>query len=170
MLMEPQETRALVSKARQGDRESFDRLVKSHEDRVEALIHSRMGAHLKRVYDVHDVLQETLVRAFVSMERFQWQGEDSFMRWLGGITEHVILKLTARYERENTLSLRQDPPGSNGSPSRDLRRQERFERLQSAVSSLSPDHREVILLARVEGLRIKEVAGRMKRMRPGNWA
>ena len=163
LLMEPQEIRALVRKAQQGDRDSFDRLVKGHEHRIEAFIHSRMGAHLKRVYEVGDVLQETLVRAFGSMHRFQWEGEDSFMHWLGGIAEHVILKFASRYEREYKLSIHRDPSGSNVSPSRGLRRQERFDRLQNAVSGLNPDHREVILLARVEGLRIKEIARRMKR-------
>ena len=74
-----------------------------------------------------------------------------------------IRKLASRYEREYKLSIHRDPSGSNVSPSRGLRRQERFDRLQNAVSGLNPDHREVILLARVEGLRIKEIARRMKR-------
>lgn len=84
VVMESHETRALLHKAQQGDRASFDRLVKAHRQRLEALIHSRLGARLKRVFDADDVLQETLVRALVSMDRFRWQGDDSFMRWLGG--------------------------------------------------------------------------------------
>lgn len=163
MLMESQEVRNLVRKARQGDRDSFEQLVSAHERRLEAVIHSRMGAHLKAVYEVSDALQETLVRAFGAMDRFRWDGEDSFMRWLGGIAEHVILKLASRYEREQKLSIHREPSGSHVSPSRGLRREERFDRLERAVSGLSPDHREVILLARVEGLRIKEIAGRMNR-------
>jgi RNA polymerase sigma factor (sigma-70 family) len=35
--------------------------------------------------------------------------------------------------------------------------------LQRALESLSPDHREVILLARVEGLSMKEIAERLHR-------
>jgi len=44
-----------------------------------------------------------------------------------------------------------------------MRRDERFERLQAALDSLSPDHREVITLARLKGLRGEEIAKRMNR-------
>ena len=49
------------------------------------------------------------------------------------------------------------------SPSRIARRGERFDRLAEALNRLSADHREVILLSRIEGLRMKEVAKRMNR-------
>ena len=52
---------------------------------------------------------------------------------------------------------------STVSPSRALRRHERLDRLQEALDSLSPDHRQVIVLARLKGLRIKEIAERMDR-------
>ena len=47
--------------------------------------------------------------------------------------------------------------------SRAVRRGERFERLEKALASLSPDHREVVVLARIEGLQMKEIAQRMER-------
>ena len=124
---------------------------------------SRMSAQLRRVHDVEDVVQETLLRAFRSIDRFQWQGEESFLRWLGGIGRHVVLKLASRYEREQVLSLEQDPVRHGTSPSKAVRRDERFERLEKSLAGLSPDHREVIFLARIEGLRVKDIAERMNR-------
>ena len=53
--------------------------------------------------------------------------------------------------------------GTDSSPSKHVRRSERFERLQEAIRRLSPDHRRVILLVRIEGLTIREVAERMER-------
>jgi DNA-directed RNA polymerase specialized sigma24 family protein len=44
-----------------------------------------------------------------------------------------------------------------------MRRVERFDRLRVAVQSLSPEHRQVVLLARVDRLPIREVARRMHR-------
>ena len=44
-----------------------------------------------------------------------------------------------------------------------LVRAQRPERLERAVSELSPDHREVIRLARFEGLKVAEIAKRMER-------
>ena len=49
------------------------------------------------------------------------------------------------------------------SPSRSLRRRERLDRLQAALDALSPDHRQVIVLARLKGLRMTEIAERMER-------
>ena len=44
-------------------------------------------------------------------------------------------------------------------------REERFDRLEEALKSLSPDYQKVILLARVERLHLDEVAERMGRSR-----
>jgi RNA polymerase sigma-70 factor (ECF subfamily) len=54
-------------------------------------------------------------------------------------------------------------PPSQISAGRALRREERFERLEKALRGLSPDHREVIVLARIEGLQMKEIAERLGR-------
>lgn len=49
------------------------------------------------------------------------------------------------------------------SPGAKLRSEERFDRLRAALDRLSPDHRQVILLARIEGLPMEEVGKRMGR-------
>ena len=38
-----------------------------------------------------------------------------------------------------------------------------FERLQSAVEELTPDQKKAVIFARIDGLRIKEIARRMDR-------
>jgi hypothetical protein len=48
-------------------------------------------------------------------------------------------------------------------PERDLRREERFDRFEHAYHTLSPEHQEVIRLARLEGLQVSEVAERLGR-------
>ncbi len=49
------------------------------------------------------------------------------------------------------------------SPSKGMRRDERFERLKEALEDLTPEYREVILLARIERLPGKEIAKRLDR-------
>jgi len=49
------------------------------------------------------------------------------------------------------------------SPSEAVRRDERFDRLEKALEHLSPDHRRVIFLARVQELDTEEVARKMGR-------
>jgi RNA polymerase sigma-70 factor (ECF subfamily) len=62
-------------------------------------------------------------------------------------------------------SLEGDVPGQEISQTTAMRRNERFGRLEEALNALSSDHRRVIVLARVEGLPIREVAKRMGRSR-----
>jgi len=153
----------LIERARQGEAGAFERLAEEHRGRIEALVRSRLGSRLLGQIGPEDVVQETLMRALKSLKSYAHEGADSFFRWLAGIAHHVILEAARRHDRELIVPLDADIPGAESSPSSAARRDERFERLQAALDSLSPDHRRVILLARVERLPLKEVARRMER-------
>ena len=154
------QSRVLVEKAQSGDRAAFGALVCVHEERLRALLGARLSPKLAG--HLEDVYQESLLRAWRSLEGFQWRGEDSFLRWLGGIAEHVILDL-ARREQRRPAQLGAEPPGTGDSPSGVLRREERMDRLGDAFAGLRPDHRKVLELAHLEGLRTSEIAVRMER-------
>jgi RNA polymerase sigma-70 factor (ECF subfamily) len=141
-----EDSEALVSRARNGDRGAFERLVEANRARLEAL----------------DVVQETHLQAFRSIGSFRWQGKQSFVRWLGGIAEHVIRKEYRGLEQRRRVRL-EPRRAEQSTPSKNLRRRERFDRLEKALASLSDDHRQVIILARIERLRVKEIARRMER-------
>lgn len=159
------DTRTLVERARGGDRAAFEALVERHRARLEAFVGSRLGSHLQAGIAPEDVVQESLLQAFSSIERFRWEGSDAFMRWLTGIAEHVIRKEARRQGRDLGLRLepRGDVPVSPISTARAMRRGERFDRLRAAVAGLREDYRQVILLSRIEGLKVREIAARMHR-------
>lgn len=162
VLMESQEdTRALVKRAHEGERTAFDQLISRYDDRIRALVHARLASYLK--VEFPDVYQETLTRAYRAIKDFTWQGEDSFLRWLGGISEYVILNLVRRHSRRKHLPIAHEPIAPDASPSRDMRRNERFDRLQNALDNLSEDHGTALRLAHLEGLKTKEIAERMNR-------
>ena len=91
----------LVRRAQEGDPGAFAAISDLYRRRVEALAASRMAPALRRKIPVDDVVQETFVRAFESIGRFRWRGEDSFMRWIGTISRNVV----ARAAREKGISL-----------------------------------------------------------------
>ena len=153
----------LLRKAQAGDRDAIDAMVRQYQGRVEALIRTRMGRSLSLDVEAADVLQEVLLRAYGAIERFRWSGDDSFMRWLGAIAENVILNATKRLSRRGVLRLDRNVAAPGESPSKALRRNERFDRLEASLRRLSPDHRTVIVLARIEGLPMKEIARRLDR-------
>jgi RNA polymerase sigma-70 factor, ECF subfamily len=154
---------AVFVEAQAGSREAFDDLVRRLGPRIDALILSRLGQDLRRDVEPEDVKQDALLRAFQDIKRFSWQGEESFLHWIGAIVENVILKAHERRRYRRAMPLDQDLFVDQVSPSKALRREERFERLQAAFERLSPDHREVIVLARIERLRSREIAQRMGR-------
>ena len=177
--MESATTLDLVKRAQAGEREAFDLLVKRYEDRLEALVHVRLGHRLRLKVEPEDVLQDIWTRAFESIDKFVWINERSVFRWLGGIAEHVILG-EARYHLktkkrdgarnvsienagERSVRVENRLAGKDSSPSKGARRQERFERLEKALDGLSAERREVIILAQIRGLSRKEIGERMGR-------
>ena len=163
VMAERKNVQDLVERARDGDRDAFDGLVAPDRRRLLARIGLQLGPRLREKVDGEDVLQEVLLRAFESINRFDGGDDGSFGRWLDGIARNVIRNLARRSGWKRELKMTAEPLADDESPSRRHRRQERFERLSKSVESLSSDYRTVIRLARIEGLKISEVAGRMNR-------
>jgi RNA polymerase sigma-70 factor (ECF subfamily) len=157
-------THDLARDAQRGQRNAQDALFELHRAALDHYVRTRVGSHLRARVDPDDVVQETLGRALQSLGAFQWQGEGSFLRWLKGIAFHEILRLAKRERQRAVISIEpEDVESDDPPPSSPLRREERFERLQRALDSLSPEHREVIVLARIRGMRLAEVALRTGR-------
>ena len=155
--------RSLVREAQAKDDAAFQELVARYRDRLEHQIKARMGQSLKAKtgVEVEDLLQETLMRAFSSIEKFRWQGKESFYRWLGSIAEHLI-RNAAQKKTWSRLEAK-DVTATQEAPSKALRREERFDRLEKALGGLHADQRKAITLSRLEGLKVKEIAARMNR-------
>lgn len=154
----------LIERTRAGDREALERLTVEFRDRLSDYVRLRVGPHLREKVAIDDVVQQTLANAFKSIEQFRGSDGETFLRWLRGIAEHVILELARYHRREQVLYMDHDDIATGDvSPSRGLRRQERFERLKKALESLPPDYRGVVVMARLKGLRIDEIAQRMNR-------
>jgi RNA polymerase sigma-70 factor (ECF subfamily) len=152
-----------IARARAGDRVAFDSLARMYLPQIERRVSARIGRRLSEGIEVNDIVQETLLRGFQSIDRFEERGEGSFLRWIGAIAEHVILEALSRQERRRTVPLDDDLASNEPSKATAQRREERFERLRSAIDSLAPEHREVIRLAKLERLPLKAVAERMGR-------
>ena len=156
-------TQALVRRAQTGDQDALGELFKMSRDRLESTIRTRMGQPLRARIEVEDIIQETFVWATRSITRFRWRGEDSFYQWLRGIAEHMLLKAANQRKRDFQFELIRDVPATTAAPSKIVTRQERFDRLEQALQSLPREYREVLLLSRIQGLRVKEIAQHMNR-------
>jgi RNA polymerase sigma-70 factor (ECF subfamily) len=155
--------RDFIREAQAGDRRAFEQLMGIYEDRVRSAISRRLEGPLNPALEADDILQEVMVAAFKAIHRFEWRGEDSFHRWLCGIAQNLVLHQSRQQRRIRKISLHQEVAANNQPPSESARREERFDRLEAALEQLSPDYRQVIVLARIQGLPVKEIARKMNR-------
>src|SRR5262249_37824250 len=143
-------------------REAFQRLFSLFKGRLEDAVNARLGAELRGTLETEDVLQETALRALRSIEGFEWRGEESFLGWLTGIAEHILPDQADKQRLRRAAPLPPEQHATTGaSPSTAARREERFVRLEKALAVLPEEYREVILLARIDGLPLVEIASRL---------
>ncbi len=161
--MATEDAMTLFRRAKVGSREAFEVLIEGLRARLLSWIDSRIQARLRRDLDPEDVLQETFLKAFRSLSSIEWQGEAAFLAWLRGIAENHIRSEARKHLRVEKVDLEPELPASMPSPSKGLQRTERFDRLKGALDSLPPDYREAIVLARIRGLPVRQIAERLGR-------
>ena len=152
-----------VEKAQTGDRAAFDDIVKRYKERLLTALELNLPPPLRARSDKEEILQETLFRAFQSIGRFEWRGEESLYLWLNGIARNVAREQAKDARKRQDLPQPELVPTEDVSPSRLMRRHERFDRLASSLSKLKPEYQEVLRLARIEGLKVRDIARRMDR-------
>jgi RNA polymerase sigma-70 factor (ECF subfamily) len=168
-------TFALLEKARTGDEEALSRAFEQYRRRLALLIHFKLGPHARNSSDVEDIVQETCLRAFRDLDRFNYQSPGSFLRWLSSIADHVIVD-RVRYQGRARRSGEQVPlrsasnplgpePADTRTPSRLFAQQEALQRLLDQLTALPEDYRQAILLAKIEGLTTAEIAERLGKSR-----
>ena len=158
------QSRRLVARAQAGERRALEELFGAHRTRLESFIRHRLGGRNPSL-TVEDVAQEAFVRALRGLGEFRWRGDDSFARWLVGIAHNVLREVERQAGRARYIGLEGEARrGESDVPQgQHLRRKERLERLERSLAGLARDEREVIALAKIDALPLREVARRMKR-------
>jgi RNA polymerase sigma-70 factor, ECF subfamily len=148
----------LITRCRAGDREAFA-LVYAQYERLVLHYAYRMLGHSE---DARDVCQETFVRAFQSMPNFR--GESSLQTWLLKICLNLCRNRNRSRGRETPLENRDVERAFRGEaaytdPHTVAEQRQQVEVMQSALSSLPPAQRELIILREYEELSCEEIAG-----------
>ena len=155
------ELSVLIRLAKDGNQQALAELWRQHEIRLASFVRGRVGEHVRSNVQVEDICQEAFLRAQRSLAQFSWRGEDSLFSWLAEIAGNIIHEIVRSARRELVLAAEKDISVKDPSHASLMRRDERFDRLQAAFRELRPEYRQVISLARIEGLGLKEVAERM---------
>lgn len=147
----------LVARARAGDREAFEQLVREHADRLHAVI-------LRFVADpgeAEEVTQEAFLRAWRSIGRFQ--GRSRFFTWLYRIGINEAKRRAGRRPPDGVVRSIEERPiedAPDWSEAPELRAEQSEVRatLERAVRALPPKYRAPLVLRDIEGLSTAEAA------------
>ena len=144
------------------ERDDFEKLALEHLDAV-----YRMALKLtKHPDDASDLVQDTYVKALRACNGFEERG-GGMRSWLFTILHHTFyskmkreskapVAVEAFYESENREGRPDAPAVAWVLRSFDWEHVD--ERIKHAVNELSPEHREVLLLWGVEGMKYREIA------------
>jgi RNA polymerase sigma-70 factor (ECF subfamily) len=155
---------AIVRRVQQGNVAEFDQLIRKYRERVYAVIYNMTSNR----EDAADLTQDTFIKAFQSIHRFQ--GQASFFTWLYRIGVNSTLthlrknRLRSFFsfdkldEEDRTsaevIAALTDTTGAD----RETFVHELQQKLNEAMQKLSIKHRTVITLFEVDGLSHQEIA------------
>lgn len=142
-----------VVKARGGDRLAFEKLYRSHCDRIYALCWRMCGGDRALA---EDMVQEAFVRAWSKLDLFR--GDSKFGTWLHRLTVNVVLSdrriRVKRVQREQELS---EGVERMLIGERDVSAGLRSD-LEGAIAGLPERARTVLVLYDIEGYQHNEIA------------
>ena len=146
----------LVARAKTGDTDAFEVLVKRYRNEVFALSYH----FVRNREQAWDVSQEVFIKAHNALARFR--GDASFKTWLMRITANQC-KDYLKKRRLETVSFDDsryaaDAPTHVLPPDRSLEAREIGEAVQKALDKLSHKHRTAFVLREFEGLSYEEMA------------
>lgn len=142
----------LVARWRGGDERAATRLVERHARAV-----ARYVASLGVRDEADDLVQDTFVRAFGSLERFR--AESSLRTWLLAIARNLVVdRARTRRTLGATVPVEERHAVAEHDPLDQLVAGESEARMRAAVARLTPMQREVFGLRVSEGLSYREIA------------
>ncbi len=152
----------VIDRVRRGDTAAFEELMTAHQTQVYNLALRMVGNE----QDAYDIAQDAFLRAWRSLDSFR--GESRFSVWLYRLTSNICLDFLRARQRQRTIPLsalapeaedaEPEIPDERYAPEALLDRQALREELTAALTELSPEQRQILLLREVGGLRYDEIA------------
>lgn len=155
--------RDLVQRAAAGDADAFGALVRRHQRRI-----FRLAAHMLRSgAEAEDVTQETFVRAYQAIGRFDGRSEP--FTWLYRIAVNLSLNaIRSRKPSRNSVSPEDDPrveallaeerPSVGADPDGSAERRQLARAMCEGIDALSDTLRTTLVLVCIDGLSHEQAA------------
>ena len=161
-------TRDLVQAAKQGDTMAQEALLRQHLAQLRTFVRLRSDAQLRLRESDSDLVQSICREVLADIQDFEYRDASGFRGWLFTLALSKIRE-KGRFHRAAQRSPRREAGSLNGADSLPLAdadpsasqhaiQRESELRFERAFDTLSPDHREIILLSRIMRLSHREIA------------
>lgn len=151
--------RRLIAECLGGRRDAFGELV----FRYQARLYNAAVRLIDNPEDAADVVQESFLSAYQALHTFK--GDAEFYTWLYRIAFNTAISLKRKKRAAVSLDatgpdggLDPDDPSEVIKPGSALERSEDEARLWEAMNRLSAEHREVLVLKDIDGMKYEEIA------------
>jgi RNA polymerase sigma-70 factor (ECF subfamily) len=158
----------LLRDARAGSPEALNSLCERSAPRLLAYIRLRMGRTLRARLESRDILQATLLKSIEHLGEFKGTEARSLLAWLATIAEHEIrdrADYEGRQRRDAAREVRIETDVALAAAGRSALSQailtEEAQQLEAALETLTPSHREIILLRKFEERSFAEIGQRL---------
>jgi RNA polymerase sigma-70 factor (ECF subfamily) len=147
---------ALIRRAKEGDEEAVEALIRAHQDALYAFILRMSG----RPETAEDIVQEALVRVLRNLHRFD--SRYRFSTWLFTIAKRLYMNLSQKLGPAFDTDMVEVSPGGGRGPGRQAARAETMDNVRhlidAALATLPSQQREIMLLFHQQGWPIAEIA------------
>ena len=149
-----------IAAARNGDQESFEKLVRLYEKRVFSLT-SRM---CRNSADAEEAAQEAFLAAWQALPAFR--GDASFASWLYRLVSNACVDILRREGRHQAMAgpslddeeSSPEPPDKSPSPHALAERAELRRQIEAGLAALPPEYRQVLILREIHQCTYDEIA------------
>jgi RNA polymerase sigma-70 factor (ECF subfamily) len=148
------EEQRLISRAKEGDMDAFESLVKTHQQAIYRLCRRMTGRH--QLAD--DVAQETFIKAYFALPGFR--DGLNFFSWIRKIAVNTTLNHLKSGKREEPL--RESDSAITALPQDELQEHEIRHKVEKAVEALPSEQKAVFVLRIQESLSYREIAAALR--------
>ena len=155
----------LAARARDGDQDAFEQLVRDNEKRIYTLALRMTGSR----EDALDLAQDAFFQAWKALPTFQ--GESSFATWVYRLTTNLCIDYIRRQQRRretvSAVSLDDsdspfpEPADPGQDPHGALERTELRRAVERGLQALPEAQRQVLVLRELSGLSYQEIGARL---------
>ena len=142
----------LAKKARGGDGQAFEELVRLYQKKIYGFLLRLSGSE----EDAMELTQATFVKSWMAIRSFR--GESSFRTYLYTIAANSWRNTLRDRSRRPSVDLEDIPLASDQSPHEEAEKSQRHDKLWRVIGCLPQRQKEVVLLRIREGMPFEEAA------------